>query len=73
MQRIVIAGSFGDSISIFLCPAAYSGRAAPLVSIGSVEVHKTFAVFLYPAPSYGASFHKEKMLHEASPFTLSIL
>ena len=58
MRRLVIAGSFGDSVSIFLCTAASSGRAAPLVSIRSVEVHKLFSVFLYPAPSSGASFKK---------------
>ena len=73
MRRLAIAGSFGDNVSIFLCPAASSGRAVPLVSIGSMEVHECFAVLLYTAPSSGASFQKETMLHEASSFNLSIL
>ena len=73
MQRLAIAGSFENYVSIFICPDASSGRSDPLVSIGSVEVQEFFSVFLYPTPSYGASFWKETMLHEASPFTLSIL
>ena len=73
MRSLTIAGSFGDSVSIFLCTADSYGCADTLVSIGSVEVHECFAVVLYPTPSSGASFQKETMLHKASPFTLSIL
>ena len=65
MRRLAIAGSFGDSISFFFCPSASSGRATPLVSIGSVEAHKFSAIFLYPAPSSGDSFQEETMLHAA--------